>query len=245
MQFKDYVFIIFAIFIFCVILPFFIIYLYCIIFYPRLQKPVKCDKLLNMMDKFQNGDLLFMQGFSYLENGICALQQGPFSHICMVVRNNNQKIPLRKQLFIIDVEAHPNPEKSGVHIMPLIEKLLLLRKKGKKIKTLYIEWHSIDYPEEKKPTYNDLVEYNKKYSYINRNTLFFNWFFSEYKRIENFLKIKDTMFCSEFIIKLMEDFNLVKCMKNYSYYVPEKIRTGQNIIYPPYGSYKNQGIFKF
>lgn len=229
-------FTIFSFFILCIVLPLVLWILYHIVAAPAISEKDKITSLVlnkKLTDRFRSGDLLFFSGNYVLERGIRTLQGGPFSHACVII------IDEKGTPYIIEVDNHPKKELIGAHIMTFHKKIELSKKKRG---VTYFEWHSLYAPNEKRPRYAESKEWIEKYKHQPRDLQFFSWLSSDFPKLLPYTRKKNAIFCSELIIKFLNELGLIELLHHPAWYSPQNLRDGSGVVCVPNVYWKNNGL---
>ena len=107
---------------------------------------------------------------------------------------------------------------------------------------VYFEWHSLYAPDEKRPQYTETKEWVSKFKSYNRDLVFISWLMSEFPKLLPYIRYKETIFCSEFIVEFLRDHRLAKLQHDPVWYSPQNIRDGSGLIRPTDIYWKNNGL---
>lgn len=194
-----------------VIFIFSIVILY--LFSPNINGYIKCnlinikwiskDELLKNVD---NGDLIFLSGNRNGENAIKFYTWFHFSHVALIIRENN--IP-----YLWEADLGQGC-KDGPRVIKFEDKLK--RWKGDKIGA----WKQF---KGDRPSASDLLLSVGKHINKNMDKTMFSWIFSNSPESILFKKLKDinSVFCSELIALTFQDLNILGNEKIATYYTPK------------------------
>ena len=230
-----------SVIILCIILPIFLWISHVVIFTPHIPNIMKKTAITfnksNLYGKLQTGDLLFFSGTHILERGIRYLQNGPYSHVCLVV-NNDRGLP-----YILELDNHPKKELIGVHLIPLLEKMVLTKGKRNNNNKFYVEWHASFLSE--RPTFSAVKSWMEKFRNYDRDLAFFSWLSSDIPSLLKYIRKNDSIFCSELIVKFLTDNGYVSPMHHSAWYSPEHLRHMDGLIRKNDVYWINRGLISF
>jgi len=175
--------------------------------YPRLYTYTLTNSITihdkeNVLEKVQNGDLIFLSGTTYAENMCKWLGGCIFSHIGLLFRE-------RSIVYIVDCDIGQS-FKDGFRVSPLETKLS--KYKGDKISC-------IKQLIGKRPDPNQISKIIDESMEIDFSNNVCRWLFSEYTKYPT-----KKMFCSEFVSYFLQKLNILKSRdeggKNPCWYTP-------------------------
>lgn len=204
-------------------LPVLILALYIFVFHPR-DPPVSQKLDISLL---ATGDLLFFPGNSFIENGIKTFQNAPYTHVGMVVRG-------RKNAYLVEVDRDLDKSNvSGVQMVDLSRKLFLSRARRR---NKYIEWHRFHGTA---PRYADVKKIVDEHKHLDTDYSFV------YGLVSNIIERQNNeVFCSEFIVMLLEKCGLVTLTRAPAWYMPQAIRQGTGMIpRDVYTYWENKGTY--
>lgn len=177
-------------------------FLWCYARYPRLDKYLK-NNIVNYHNKknldIDNFDLIFLSGTTFSENMCKWLGNCVFSHIGLLVKENDI-------IYILECDIGQSHRK-GVRVINFEEKLSKF--KGEKIgciKKLF----------GKKPSTPEIYKLIESYLEVDFYNGIWKWVFADYIIRNNEKK----MFCSEFVSLILQKFNILSLDKQPYWYSP-------------------------
>ena len=213
MKGLEYIFIAICVFILSISLT-------CYLFSPSLENYISTNEdkishitLDDVMKNVENGDIILFSGTTFGEKSCKWFTESVFSHIGFLFREIH---PQTKEDIIYIFECDLGQGcKEGVRIISLIDKLD--RYKGCRtaaIKKLIVS------DEKKRPENHKIMDLVNKYESVNFDNKIITWWVSNYPVLYNFFKNPQTMFCSELVSKIYQDFGIIKKYRPASSYHP-------------------------
>lgn len=196
-----------------------------------------CLSSSKILDKVKNLDLLFFTGTSQGERAIRVWHSSYYSHVCIVVRDDNTP---GAPAFIWESDLG-HKYKDGPRLMRLSEKLE--RWKGDKI-GMWRRYIPSGPVSGNKPSAEDILkivqEYLKTGAGMDINML--SWFLSDYPDTAAFRFLKgNNVFCSELVAGTLQKLGILPKDKNPSWYTPDFFSKPLNVK----GNYGTPVYFSF
>ncbi len=181
----------------------------------------------NLLNKVQNGDLIFLAGKSQGERAIRFFHSSYYSHMGMIfvdernaVKDANGNVPVENKIFIWEADLGQG-SRSGPRVMKLADKLK--RWKGEKIGM----WKR--YINETRPSTKDILSVVQLYlsSKIHMDLSMVSWFFARWPKSALFKYFKmgdgdgENVFCSELMVATLQKLDIIDSDKHPSWYSPE------------------------
>lgn len=184
------------------------VYILCQTTSPSLEKYLNKQSISiidhqKVLDTANNGDLIFLSGNTRGEKTCKWFTGSVFSHVGLLFREDNI-------LYITDCDIGQG-HRSGVRVMKLEDKLA--RYKGVKIGAIR------RYTQNSRPTREDILEIVGKYIGLQFDEKILTWFLAG-TPLYRLAKNKHHVFCSEYIIMILQDLNIVKQKHVPAWYSP-------------------------
>lgn len=213
---------------------------------PSLENIKNLDAIerRELLNKVENGDLLFFSGTSQGERVIRFFHNSYYSHICMVFKDPNGALDNTPEntIFIWETDLGQR-YKDGPRIMRLSEKLD--RWKGSKI-GMWKRYIPSDALGVDRPQTKDILAIAQTYldSKKEMDIYMMSWFFSSWPNSWLFKTLKGNgVFCSELIVDTLQKLGIVSSTHHPSWYSPESFVRGEVPLIK--GSYSFPVYFTF
>lgn len=173
-----------------------------------------------MLSNAKTGDLILLSGSTSSEKLIRAITRSPYSHVSMVVIENNTAY-----LWESDIGQHI---KSGVRVIPLAEKLALY--KGEKT-GLWLKFKD----ESRRPRREDIIPLLNKYidTKMPKNMDYYLFSSSPDGYFYKESKEDDAMYCSELVAQSLQDLKLLNTEHVPGWYAPKTFLTMKDLYHDP------------
>lgn len=174
---------------------------------PCLEKYIqKHRKALNwtsyddLMNNADNGDLIFMSGYSLGEKSVKWASNSIFSHCGLLFRETNPETN-EDVLYIWEADLGQR-SKDGPRVIKLEDKIKYYHGYP------YFMWRKLDTLE--RPSTERIMKCVEKYGKYDFDDKMYSWIFSNIDFVYDIVKPTKKVFCSELVAMTLQDLNILK-----------------------------------